>query len=184
MTTTSGPFIIGLIIILMIIHAIAVTLYLRNKRLTPSSVLVAPLSACIMPMLFVLFVIGPINQFGEAHYDYSKPKTIFTAKSNDHLILEYTNGFGNYRINETDVLRPKDYTYMESVTATVITSNSKKKYEFDNVKANRVKGNTKITKASITHVTKTQKCLFITIKDEYNYIQFDVTPTKKIATTE
>lgn len=80
MTTTSGPFIIGLIIILMIIHAIAVTLYLRNKRLTPSSVLVAPLSACIMPMLFVLFVIGPINQFGEAHYDYSKPKTIFTAK--------------------------------------------------------------------------------------------------------
>lgn len=39
MTTTSGPFIIGLIIILMIIHAIAVTLYLRNKRLTPSSVL-------------------------------------------------------------------------------------------------------------------------------------------------
>ena len=167
MTTTSGPFIIGLIIILMIIHTIAVTLYLRNKRLTPSSVLVAPLSACIMPMLFVLFVIGPINQFGEAHYDYSKPKTIFTAKSNAHLILEYTNGFGNYRINET-----------------VITSNSKKKYEFDNVKANRVKGNTKITKASITHVTKTQKCLFITIKDEYDYIQFDVTPTKKIATTE
>lgn len=62
MTTTSSPFIIGLIIILMIIHTIAVTLYLRNKRLTPSSVLVAPLSACIMPMLFVLFVIGPINQ--------------------------------------------------------------------------------------------------------------------------
>ena len=157
----------------MIIHTIAVTLYLRNKRLTPSSVLVAPLSSCVMPLLFVFFVIGPINQFGEAHYDYSKPKTIFTAKSNDHLILEYTNGFGNYRINETDVLRP-----------TVITSNYKKKYEFDNVKATRVKGNTKITKASITHVTKTQKCLFITIKDEYDYIQFDVTPTKKIATTE
>lgn len=73
---------------------------------------------------------------------------------------------------------------MEPVTATVITSNSKKKYEFDNVKANHVKGNTKITKASITHVTKTQKCLFITIKDEYDYIQFDVTLTKKIATTE
>jgi len=184
MTTTSEPFIIGLLIVLMMTQAIAVSLYLRNKKMYPSGLLVAPLSSCVMPLLFVFFVIGPINQFGEAHYDYSKPKTIFTAKSNDHLILEYTNGFGNYRINETDVLRPKDYTYMEPVTATVITSNSKKKYEFDNVKANHVKGNTKITKAFITHVTKTQKCLFITIKDEYDYIQFDVTPTKKIATTE
>ena len=190
MTISNGAFIALLFSSLMILQAIVVSIYMRLKNRDPlENFLMIPVTSFIT-FVFIVGVIFPINQFGDAHYDYSKPKTIFTAKSNDRLILEYENGYGNYRINESDVLRPDDYkdikpeTPAGTVTATVITSNSKKKYEFNYAKTPRVKGNTKITKAFITHVTKTQKCLFITIKDEYDSIQFDTTSTTKIATTE
>lgn len=190
MTITSGAFMALIFSSLIILQAIIVNIYMRLKNINPlENFLILPITS-VITVAFLCAVIFPINSFGEAQYNYSKPKTIFTVKSNDHLILEYENGYGNYRITESDVLRPGDYKDMKpesdngTVTATVITNNSKKKYEFNHTKTPHVKGNTKITKASITHVTKTQKCLFITVKDEYDAIQFDTTPTKKIATTE
>lgn len=190
MTISNGVFIALLFSSLMILQAIVVSIYMRLKNRDPlENFLLIPVTSAIT-FIFVIGVLFPISQFGEAQYNYSKPKTIFTTKSNDHLILEYENGYGNYRINESDVLRPDDYkdmkpeTHAGTVTATVITSNSKKKYEFNYAKTPRVKGNTKITKAFITHVTKTQKCVFITIKDEYDAIQLEATSTTKIATTE
>ena len=190
MTISNGAFIALLFSSLMILQAIVVSIYMRLKNRDPlENFLMIPVTSFIT-FVFIVGVILPISQYGEAQYNYSKPKTIFTAKSNDRLILEYENGYGHYRINESDVIRPDDYKDMKpetsagTVTATVITNNSKKKYEFNYAKTLRVNGNTQITKASITHVTKIQKCLFITIKDEYDAIQLDVTPTTKMATTE
>lgn len=137
----------------------------------------------MVTIAFTAVVIVPITHIGDAHYEYSKPKTIYTAKSNDHLSIK-TSQNELTRVTNSDILSPSDYKAMDTVDVNVVTTNSKKTYKVNHVKAPNVKTNTTISKASITHVIRTQKCWFITIKDEYDRLDLETTPTHAHATTD
>lgn len=86
MTISNGAFIALLFSSLMILQAIVVSIYMRLKNRDPlENFLMIPVTSFIT-FVFIVGVILPISQYGEAQYNYSKPKTIFTAKSNDRLI--------------------------------------------------------------------------------------------------
>lgn len=184
MTITIGAFTGFLFCSLLIIQFIITFIFIRRYGGWNSFYdALAIFKGIFITLLFIGVVIVPITRFGEAHYEYSKPKTIYTAKSNDHLsITNFQNGL-TFRVTNSDILSPSDYKAMDTVNVNVVTTKSKKTYEIDHVKAPKVKANTTISKASITHIVKTQKCWFITIKDEYDRLDLETTPTKAHATT-
>ena len=185
MTITSEAFTGFLFCSLIIIQMVIAVIFIRRYGGgNPFYDALAIFKGIFITLLFIGVVIVPITRFGEAHYEYSKPKTIYTAKSNDHLSITNFQNRLTSRVTNSDILSPSDYKAMDTVNVNVVTTKSKKTYEFEQVKTPKVKTNTTISKASVTHVVKTQKCWFITLKDEYDRLDLETTPTQARATTD